>query len=71
MNDRLISSMNYATEETLLIREKPRLHQPWNDDVILKDLYHLKDQQIAQNANSNELSKSQKRIKLGANFLKK
>ena len=70
MNDRLISSINSATEETLPVREKTRLYQPWHDDIILKELYDLKDRQIAQNANSNELSKTQRRIRLRANFLK-
>ena len=51
-------------------REKTRLYQPWHDDIMLKGLYHLKDLQIAQNANSNELSKTRKRIRLRAKFFK-
>ena len=70
MNDSLISSINSTTEETLPLREKTRLYQSWHDDRISKELYDLKDQQIPQNANSNELSKTRKRIKLRAKFLK-
>ena len=36
INDRLISSINSATEETLSMWEKRPLHQPWHDDIILK-----------------------------------
>ena len=36
----------------------------------LKELYDLEDQQIAQNANSNELSETRKRIRLCATILK-
>ena len=46
MNDRLISSINSATEETLPLREKTWLYQPWHDDVILKEPYDLKDRKI-------------------------
>ena len=70
MNDRLISSTNSTTEETLPVREKTRLYQPWHDDIKLKELHDLKDQQIVQNANSNELLKTRKRIRLRAKFLK-
>ena len=52
------------------MREKTRLYQPWHDDIMLKELYDLKDQQIAQNASSNELSKTRKRIRLHAKFFK-
>ena len=38
--------------------------------ISLKEIYDLKDQQIAQNANTNELSKTRKRIRLLAKFLK-
>ena len=47
-----------------------QLYQPWHDDIILKEVYDLKDQQIAPNANSNKLSKTQKRIRLYAKFFK-
>ena len=70
MNDHLISSINSATEETLQMREKTRLYQPWHNDIMLKELDDLKDQQIAQNASSNELSKTRKRIRLHAKFFK-
>ena len=56
MNDRLVSSINFATEEALPMGEKARLQHPWHGDIILKELYDLKDQQFAQNVNSNELS---------------
>ena len=46
------------------------MYQPRHDGIILKELYDLKDQQIAQNANANELSKTRKRIKLRAKFFK-
>ena len=36
MNDCLISCINSATEETLPVREKTRLYQPWHGDIILK-----------------------------------
>ena len=71
MNHRLISSVNSATEKTLPMQEKTRLYQAWYDDIMLKELHDLKDQQIAQNTNSNELSRSRKRIKLHAKFFKK
>ena len=70
MNDWLISSLNSATEETLPMQEKTRLYQPWHDDIILKELYDLKDQQIAQNPNSHELSKTLKGIRRRTKFLK-
>ena len=70
MNDHLISSINSATEETLPIREKTPLYQPWHDDIISKELYDLKDLQIVQNANSNKLSKTPKRIRMRAKFFK-
>ena len=38
--------------------------------LLFFSCYDLKDQQIAQNVNSNELSKTRKRIKLRANFFK-
>ena len=72
----LISSITCGTEEALAMKEKTRLYQPWHDDIIIKTddiilkLYDLKDQQIAQNVNSNELSKTQKRIRLPAKFLR-
>ena len=53
MNDRLISSTNSAAEETIPMQEKTRLYQPWKYELILKELYDLKDQQISQNFNSN------------------
>ena len=65
INDRFISSITYAKKQN-----KTQLHQPWHDDIILKELHDLKDQQIAQNANSNKLSKTWKRIRLRAKFLK-
>ena len=68
MNHCLISSVNSPTEKTLPMREKTRLYQAWYDDIILKELHDLKDQQIAQNTNSNELSKTRKRIRLRAQF---
>ena len=70
MNDRLISSINSATEYTISMQEKTRLYQPWHDDIILKELFDLKVQQMAQNANSNELSKTRKKIRLHAKFSK-
>ena len=39
--------------------------------ISLKEIYDLKDQQIAQNTNTNELSKTWKRIRLLAKFKKK
>ena len=38
--------------------ENAGLQQPWHAFVISKNVNDLKDQQIAQNTNSNELSKS-------------
>ena len=32
--------------------KKTWLFQPWHDDIVLEVMYNLKDQQIAQNANS-------------------
>ena len=69
-NDRLISSINSATEDTLPVREKTCCTSHWDNDIILKEVYDLKDQQITQNANPNELSKIRKRIRLRAKFLK-
>ena len=34
MNDCLISSINSATEETLLMLEKTWLYQPWHDNIL-------------------------------------
>ena len=53
MNDHLISFINSATEETLLMQEKTGLYWPWDQIIILKDLYNLKDLQIARSGNSN------------------
>ena len=52
------------------MREKARFYQSWHDDIILKELYDLDDQQIPQNVNSNELSKTRKKIRLRAKFFK-
>ena len=52
------------------MREKARFYQSWHDDSILKELYDLEDQQIPQNVNSNELSKTRKKIRLRAKFFK-
>ena len=38
MNDHLISFINSATEETLLMQEKTGLYRPWDQIIILKDL---------------------------------
>ena len=70
MNDRLISSINSATEETMSVQEKTLFYLRWHDYIILKERYDLKDQQIAQNFNSNELSKARKGIRLRAKFFK-
>ena len=52
------------------MREKARFYQSWHDDIMLKELYDLDDQQIPQNVNSNELSKTRKKIRLRAKFFK-
>ena len=36
MNDHLVSSIKFATEETLLMRGKTRLYQSWHSDIIIK-----------------------------------
>ena len=57
MNDDLIYSINSATEEISPMQEKTRLYQPWHDDIILKELYDLKDQEISQNTKIPTLNK--------------
>ena len=64
MNDFLISSMDSATKETLPVQE----NQSWQFQS--NELYDLKYRQIAQNENSNKLSKTQKRTRLHGKFFK-
>ena len=47
------------------------MYQPWYDDIISKELYDLKDQQITQNVDSDELQKLKKNQRLRAKFKKK
>ena len=70
LNEHLISSINSSAAETLPTQAKTRLYQPWHDDNILRDLYDLKDQQMAQNVNIKELSLTRKKIRLHAKLLK-
>ena len=70
LNDQLISSINTSAEQTLPEIPKERLHQPWHDDALLRELYEFKDQQILQNANSADLSNTRKRIRIRAMKLK-
>ena len=70
INDQLLSSINTSAEESIPKLDNTRLYQPWHNDNLLKELYELKDQQISQNANSNELSKTRKRIRLRSRFLR-
>ena len=70
INDHLIRSINTSAEDTLPLKPRTRLYQPWHDDDILRTMYDQKDQLIAHNADTKQLSSIRKRIRNRAKYLK-
>jgi hypothetical protein len=70
LNNHLTDAVNTAAEDILPNLEKSKLFQPWHNDVKLKELYDLKDKQIARNADFKTLSTTRKKIRLRARHLR-
>ena len=56
INSQLVSAINTAATETILKKESIRFSQPWQNDIMLKELYEQRDLQRKNNASSKTIN---------------
>ena len=69
INSQFVGAINTAAKETLSRKSKTRFLQPWQDDVMLKELYHQRDLQKKSNVCSKLINTTTKRIRKRTRFL--
>ena len=62
INDLIIKNIEIAATETLPETIEQKLHQPWQNDEKLRELYSKKDELFKKNANPKDVQKLRKQI---------
>lgn len=70
LNDNLVKSIKDAAAETLPEVVVQKLHQPWHNDQILKDLYDRKDELFAKNGDKKTMQALRKKIRKRSRHLR-
>ncbi|XP_066914954.1 uncharacterized protein [Clytia hemisphaerica] len=63
INDLIIKTIETTATETLPETIKQKLHQPWQNDEKLKELYTKKDELVKRNADQKPLQQLRKKIR--------
>lgn len=70
LNEHFINSVQEAADETIPKIVAQKLHQPWHDDVKLKELYQQKELMVIKNACPKKVKAVRKKIRTRARQLR-
>jgi hypothetical protein len=69
INTRLVNALNTAGNDTIPLKEKEQITQPWHDDETLKELYTERDKLKKINNDKKTMVATTRKIRKRARFL--